>query len=200
LIVNPQVYLNQHEVNLCQTKAKERQANRERSGSIDLAPKDLDPLQLNLIGMFGEIAVHRYLDIPIDWYKIGANEFTGDSDVSGMIEVRTTTAKPYRPNGTELDLRQRDLSDQRMRKTLTSCWIKVVVKLQPEKDPKCTLLGWSMGYEILAHNILQARRKGVGFCVYQPDSKLNSMLPSLIFKERIKTLQTIANQTYEAHI
>jgi len=199
LIVNPQIFLNQHEVNICLKKAKERQANRERSRSIDLAPKDLDPLQLNVIGMFGEVAVHRYLDAPINWYKIGANEFTGDSDVSGMIEVRTTTPKPYRLNGTELDLRERDLCDRRMQKTLTSCWIKVVVKLQPEKDPQCTLLGWSMGYEILAHNTLQPRKKGAGFCVYQPDDRLNSMLPPLALRQRIKTLQTIANQTYEAH-
>ena len=195
----PSIRLTKEEVNLCKEKASERQKNRERANSVDRAPIGFDPLKLNVMGMYGEVSVHRFLNIPVNWYEIGANEFTGDSDVKGMIEVRTTQSKPYSFYGSELDLRESDLRSNRLLKTITSCWIKVVVIDLENERPSCLLRGWSMGYEIIANNKLQPRRKGKGFCIYQPDANLHHLEESSSLLNRIKPLQKIAKQTYETH-
>ena len=184
----------------CLEEAQRRQSNRTNAGSVDLAPKDLDPLKLNNIGIFGEVALHRYLGVNVDWFELGDNSTTGISDVLNFIEVRSTTPKHFSPLGTELDLRESDLRSSKHKKTFTSAWVKVVVSIHPVEPPICEIVGWSMGYKIILNNKLVPRRKGDGKCIYCPDSQLDVVPSPDAFIEQVARFHKIASQCYESQL
>lgn len=125
--------------------AYQRQQNRRRAGSRDYS--NGQPVQLTgLPGVLGEVALHQFFGLELDWTFLATDAGFCLPDVGGLWEVRATLNPRAR-----LYLFEREVSPAKL--AAPHAWI--LVTDQATTCATCKLLGWAMGWEVVHRGIRQ---------------------------------------------
>lgn len=125
--------------------AYQRQQNRKRSGSRDYS--NGQPVQLTgLPGILGEVALHQFFGLPLNWHFLATDAGFGKPDVGDLWEVRATLNPRAR-----LYLFEREISPAKL--AAPHAWI--LVQDQSTSCATCHLQGWALGAEIIGRGIRQ---------------------------------------------